>query len=228
MGIAKAGLKNSASLQNITQGRRMNLLHNSPAPPTGPLSRELLDFVDYPMVLVADGRRVTHTNRAARLPMGETTADDYVRARLIDGCAGLSAACLAAQRGLRTLRRLQLDGEVRARLIAVLPVDSGGDHPGAVVMFERPALCQPLSLYGYGRAMGLTDAEVSVLNELWEGSSPQQIASSRQVALSTVRTQLCQIRSKTGSQTVGAVIRQIAMLPPMLEAIEARPAWRGA
>jgi DNA-binding CsgD family transcriptional regulator len=202
----------------------MNALHNSTAPWAGSLPWDLLDFVDYPMVLVVDGRRVAHANRAARLPMGVATAHSYVCARLVDGSEGLVSACLAAQRGLRSLLRLQFTGEPRVRLTAVLPVDGGGDRPAAVVMFERPALCQPLSLYGFGRAMGLTDAEVRVLNELWEGNSPQQIATSRQVALSTVRTQLGQIRSKTGSQSVGAVIRQIATLPPILEAIEAQPA----
>lgn len=202
----------------------MNSLHIGSAPGPGLLPWYLLDFVDYPMVLVLDASTVAHANRAARAPIGRTTADCHVRDRLADGSEALASACLAAQRGLRSLLRMQINGEHRTRLTAVLPFDGGGDRPAAVVMFERPALCQPLSLFGFGRAMGLTEAEVRVLNELWGGNTPQQIAASRQVALSTVRTQLCQIRSKTGSQSVSAILRQIATLPPILEAIESRPA----
>ncbi|HSW07066.1 helix-turn-helix transcriptional regulator [Aquabacterium sp.] len=197
----------------------MDEMHESLQEIQGPLPWTLLDLVDYPMVLVVDGQRAVHANRAARLPMRETSAEHCVRERLADGTGGLVAACLAAQRGLRTLLPLPVDGDPRARQVAVLPVDRGGDRPAALVMFERPALCQPLSLYGFGRAVGLTDAEARVLGDLWEGSSPQQIASSRQVALSTVRTHIDKIRSKTGSQTMVAVMRQISMLPPMLEVV---------
>lgn len=185
----------------------------------GPLPWALLDLVDYPMVLVTDGCHMTHANRAARLPMARSSAQDCVRARLADHAAGLAAACLAAQKGLRTLLALQVDGDPRPRQVAVLPVEQGGGQAAALVMFERPALCQPLSLYGFGRAVGLTDAEARVLSDLWEGNSPQQIASARQVAISTVRSQIGQIRSKTGAQTMAAVMRQIATLPPMLEVV---------
>lgn len=185
----------------------------------GPLPWALLDLVDYPMVLVVDGHRAVHANRAARLPLGTLTAEQCVHARLADGSGSLALACLATQRGLRTLVQLKIDGDPRIRQVAVLPVDQGSELPAALVMFERPALCQPLSLYGFGRAVGLTDAESRVLSDLWGGSSPQQIASSRRVALSTVRTHIDQIRSKTGSQTMVGVMRQIAMLPPMLEVV---------
>lgn len=190
----------------------------------GPLPWALLDLVDYPMVLVAGGSHTSHVNRAARLPMGHSTAEHCVRTHLADHKAGLPAACLAAQNGLRTLLALQVEGDPRPRQVAVLPVGQGGEHPAALVMFERPALCQPLSLYGFGRTVGLTDAEARVLSDLWEGNSPQQIASARQVAISTVRTQIGQIRSKTGAQTMAAVMRQIATLPPMLEVIGPRHA----
>lgn len=190
-----------------------------------PLPWALLDVVDYPMVLVADGERVLHANRAARLERGEESAEQCVRARLVDGGApGLARACLSAQKGLRTLLRLRARPGRPSRLVAVLPVEPGADRPVALVMFERPALCQPLSLHGFCREAGLTDAEAHVLSDLWEGNSPQQIASARQVAMSTVRTQISQIRSKTGAQSVGAVMRQIAMLPPMLEVAGSRHA----
>lgn len=185
----------------------------------GPLPWALLDLVDYPMVLVVDGCRAVHANRAARLPMGSASAEQCVKLRLADGSDGLAAACLATQRGLRMLVQLRVDGDPRARQVAVLPVGQSGGQAAALVMFERPALCQRLSLYGFGRAVGLTDAESRVLSDLWGGSSPQQIASSRQVALSTVRTHIDQIRSKTGSQTMVAVLRQISMLPPLLEVV---------
>jgi ATP/maltotriose-dependent transcriptional regulator MalT len=202
----------------------MDEIHQGLQALQGPLPWALLDLVDYPMVLVADGQRAVHANRAARLPMSASSAEHCVQARLADGTGGLAAACLSAQRGRRTLLQLNVDGDRRARQVAVLPVDQGGEHPAALVMFERPALCQPLSLYGFGRGVGLTDAEARVLSDLWGGSSPQQIASSRQVALSTVRTHIVQIRSKTGAQTMAGVMRQIAMLPPMLEVLAPCPA----
>lgn len=183
----------------------------------GPLPWALLDLVDYPMILVAEGERVLHANRAARLPMGSESAEQCIKARLADGSAGLVRACLSAQKGLRTLLRVRSGAGRSSQVVAVLPVDRGSVRPVALVMFERPALCQPLSLYGFCREAGLTNAEAHVLNDLWEGNSPQQIACLRQVAVSTVRTQISQIRSKTGAQSVRAVLRQIATLPPMLE-----------
>jgi DNA-binding CsgD family transcriptional regulator len=58
-----------------------------------------------------------------------------------------------------------------------------------------------------------------VMAGLCEGRSPNDIADQQGVAISTVRAQIGAIRSKTGSPSIPALVRQLAVLPPLLGAL---------
>jgi hypothetical protein len=55
-----------------------------------------------------------------------------------------------------------------------------------------------------------------VLIALCDGASPSDIAQANGVAISTVRTQIANIRAKTGSDSIRSLIHQVAVLPPLV------------
>jgi DNA-binding CsgD family transcriptional regulator len=48
---------------------------------------------------------------------------------------------------------------------------------------------------------------------------PTLIAQTQGVAVSTVRTQIGSIRAKTGAASISALVRQVAVLPPLVGAL---------
>ena len=89
-------------------------------------------------------------------------------------------------------------------------------------MLGKRQVCEPLSVQGYARSMHLTPAETRVLELLCSGVRPTQIAHQQNVAVSTVRTQIGSIRNKTGAASISDLVRQVAVLPPMLNVLRPR------
>jgi DNA-binding CsgD family transcriptional regulator len=54
---------------------------------------------------------------------------------------------------------------------------------------------------------------------LCAGLDPQEVASQQGVAISTVRSQISSIRSKTGAPSIRELVRQVAVLPPLVNAL---------
>jgi DNA-binding CsgD family transcriptional regulator len=67
--------------------------------------------------------------------------------------------------------------------------------------------------------VGLTPAETRVLELLCAGVRPTEIAGRAGVAVSTVRTQIGSIRAKTGAASIRELVRQVAVLPPLVGAL---------
>jgi DNA-binding CsgD family transcriptional regulator len=86
--------------------------------------------------------------------------------------------------------------------------------PGVLMTTERSALCDPISIRGYGESSGLTKAEVRVLESLAEGLEPKEIASTFGVSVSTVRSHIQAVLQKTYSGTLRELILKLAKLPP--------------
>lgn len=196
-----------------------------PAPPTC-LGR-VLEQIDYGTVLVdalghvrflnGAGRRALHGDGPLRLRHGRLEAaqpEEDVRLR--------KALAAATGPGLRTLLAF---GPPAGRLgVSVVPIDAldaidGPGRAGALVMLGRPAVCEHLSAQWFAREHGLTNAEAQVLCLLCDGAAPAAIADRLGVAMSTVRTQIGSIRAKTGAANIGALVRQVSMLPPMVSAL---------
>jgi DNA-binding CsgD family transcriptional regulator len=189
----------------------------------GTLARWLslsLDHVGRGMLLVGEGGQVLHANRLARLALDEQHPLQLVGGRLQARSARDAAALDAALDGAvrRNLRRLLClaDG---ALPVAVLPLEAEGAS-AALLSLPREALARDLALQGFARQHGLTEAEAAVLEALAAGDTPGEIAQRKGVCLSTVRTQINQVRHKTGARSIRALVERVAALPPMMAVVQ--------
>jgi DNA-binding CsgD family transcriptional regulator len=183
----------------------------------------MLNEIDYGMLLIGNNFLVLHANHVAREDLDAQHPlrldGSELRARLARDVAPLNEAVVGAcQHGRRRLVAL---GEGPQRVsIAVVPLPSVGTGPtGALVMLGKRQVCQALSVEAFARCHKLTPAETVVLKALCSGARPSEIALQHGVALSTVRTQVSSIRAKTDAQTIGSLVRMVAMLPPMVSAL---------
>ena len=187
----------------------------------------MLDEIDYGMLLLADEQTVVHANHLARSELDAThplqLLGHQLRVRRSADLAPLrSALSDAVQRGLR---RMVLLGDGNERItVAVVPLagsaDRGqGQEAHTLLVFGKRHMCPALSALWFARSHGLTPAESRVLVGLCEGQAPGAVAAAQHVALSTVRTQIGSIRAKTGAASIRALVRQVAVLPPLVSAL---------
>jgi len=178
----------------------------------------MLDEIDFGMLLLSDEGEVMHVNHAARADFDEghplllrgrrlVARDAQDLARLHDALAS------AAQRNLRRLLSLG-EGEQRVN-IAVIPLG----NRATLISLAKRHLSERISVQCFARMHGLTPAETRVLESLCEGLDPREIAELNVVGLATVRTQIGSIRAKTGADNIRDLVRQVAKLPPMVNAI---------
>ena len=181
----------------------------------------MLDEIDYGMLLVTSDAQVTYLNHAARSELDEAhplqLTGRAVRAQRPQDVAPLHDALAAAQRGLRKLMML---GEGAHRVtVSVVPLPStGGVADGMVTLLVlgKRQVCEHLSVQGFARSVQLTESETRVLRGLCEGVSPNEIARRASVQVCTVRTQIGSIRAKTGAGSIRELVRQVAVLPPLV------------
>jgi DNA-binding CsgD family transcriptional regulator len=185
----------------------------------------MLDEIDYGLLLLGEGSRVLHANHAARTSLN-TQHPLYLlgfelRTRLAKDAAPLHQALQAAvSRGLRKLLTVG-EGAHRAG-IAIVPLvapagaDSEPNAPATLVVLGRREVCGNLSVQGFAREHHLSQCEEQVLTALCEGRCPNEIAERHGVKIATVRTQIANIRAKTGSDSIRDLVQQVSVLPPMV------------
>lgn len=183
----------------------------------------MLDEIDYGMLLVNADAQVLHVNRAAHHELDGgyplQLLGRMLRAHHPQDVAPLYDALAAAQRGLRQLLTLG-EGEHRVS-VSVVPLPSNEGAAAArpplttLLVLGKRQRCTQRSVQGFARSMMLTPTETRVLELLCAGVRPTDIASRQGVAVSTVRTQIGSIRSKTGAGSIRELVRQIALLPPL-------------
>ena len=188
------------------------------APPLGRLLARALDELDYGIVLLDADCNVLHINHRARRmiegPHALQLLGLQLRARdTRDLLPFQDALVAAALRGLRTLLKI---GEGAQRQVAALvPVE----HGVAALLLGKDRVCEDLTIQCFARSHALTSAETRVLAALGMGVRPSEIAREQGVKLSTVRTQIGAIREKTGAESITALVRLVASLPPMVGAL---------
>jgi DNA-binding CsgD family transcriptional regulator len=197
-----------------------------PPPPTDSAIahclRQTFDEIDYGIVLVGSDAHVLYVNHAARVELDRDhplqLLGQSLRAGRPQDVAPLFDALSAAQRGLRRLVALGT-GEHRIT-VSVVPLAAAPDGTRVtLLMLGKRQVCEQLSVHGFARTLGLTPAETRVLERLWAGAKPGLIAKEQQVAISTVRTQISSIRAKAGAESIRALLRQVAVLPPLVGAL---------
>jgi DNA-binding CsgD family transcriptional regulator len=201
------------------------IVTTGPAPAAAPPHwfARMLDEIDYGMLLVADDRVVLHANHVARAELDAEHPLQLLGAELRvrhpqDGAPLRDALAAARNRGLRRL--LSLGQGAQRVSVAVVPLPAAdGDEPLALLVFGKRRMCEVLTAHWFAREHGLTPAEARVLAALCDGRPPVKIAEEQGVAISTVRSQIGAIRSKTGAPSIRALVRQVAVLPPLVGAL---------
>ncbi len=190
----------------------------------------MLDEIDYGMLLVDATGEVLYTNHAARRELDHDHPLQLSGKQLVTAVSGeaglLQDALTAAHRGLRKL--LTLGSGVQLVAISVVPLNEPGLPAGATLLvLGKRNVCEQLSVQGYARAVSLTPAETRVLEMLCAGVQPAEIATRQGVAVSTVRTQIGSIRAKTSAKSIRELVRQVAVLPPLVGALRGSAAALG-
>jgi DNA-binding CsgD family transcriptional regulator len=184
----------------------------------------MLDEIDYGVLLVDPQARMLHLNHAARQALDERhplqLLDGELRARYAGDVMPLREALLgAACRGLRRLLLLGEGSHQVARSVVPLALPGRPATRATQIVLGRSPVGGELSLQWFARSHGLTHAETRVLSALSEGMQPADIAARHGVGISTIRTQICSMRTKTNADSIGALLRQVAALPPLVGAL---------
>lgn len=211
----------------------MDMLANS-AIPAGPLSADgdaglggalvvLMDELAHGAAIVTIEGRLLHANEAARHELARRRAlcvsDDLLQTCMSDSAGTLANALTRAAQGKRSLIELAVSGGPGLHL-AVLPLKSETSGPArAALLFARACVCESLMICFFARSHGLTATEEHVLGILCEGFSAPQIARQLNVAVSTVRSHVRSLCTKTRSKGVRELVSRVAVLPPVAPAI---------
>ena len=184
----------------------------------------MLDEIDYPMVLVSGDAQLLHANQMALTDMDQDhplqLLGDELRVLHSKDVAPLREALQAAQqRGLRRLLTLGIDKPPVTVAVVPMPAIGGTAQRAVLLVMGKRQVCERLSAQWFARAHNLTPAETQVLDALCSGLRPQEVAAQQGVAISTVRSQISSIRAKTAAQSIRALVRQVAVLPPLLTAL---------
>lgn len=193
----------------------MDALH-SPLEDMARSALAALDEIDYGIVVLDARARVWHANRRAAAELRGGGALRIEAGALRTHC---DADMLALRRALadaaqhQRRRMLRFGHDAAALHASVLPL---GSHDAALLILERRALCEGLTLRAYAAQIGLTPTEADVVAQLLRGDDPARIAQTHGVAISTVRSQLGSIRAKAGIGSLRDIACTVARLPPLL------------
>ena len=195
-----------------------------PAQPLGSdLLLNVLDEVDYGLLLVDALGQVVHANHVARHELATGAAVQLLSGRLTARVETQREALARALERAADGQRILLDlGDAAMPLsLAVVPMAHPLEPgPGVVlVICGKREVCQSLTLRMFARNHGLTPAEEMVLAEACKGEGAEDIAHQLDVGVATVRTQLASIRRKTQCGNLRQLFRQVAVLPPLVSAI---------
>lgn len=182
----------------------------------------LLDQIACGLVLVDAQARVRYLNLAALRQLDSqhplVLAGQTLQTRDPEDLAPLKAALVAA--GLGQRRLVTLGHAKQTTEVSVVPLRSAGvgsahGQAGILLALGVPRTALPSAAQDLARCVGLTPAEARVLDLLCAGVRPAEIASRLGVAVSTVRTQIGSVRHKTGTASIRALVRQVAVMPPL-------------
>lgn len=182
----------------------------------------MLDQIRCGLVLLDAQARVRYLNLAALQLMDEQfplmLAAQTLQVRNPQDRGPLAAALTAASQGHRRLLTVGRAG--LAADVSVVPFHREGTNGaqsqgGILLVLGAPRTALAAAVLDLANGVGLTPAEARVLDLLCAGARPAEIASRLGVAVSTVRTQIGSIRHKTGTTSIRALVRQVAVMPPL-------------
>lgn len=192
-----------------------------PGPGAGSLLRQVLDTISHGLVLVDHQGRLVHANLAARA--GGARGDPI---EAWTGCMGLvqadlealTASLANARRGRWSMVMVQCQGQALSIGVAPLQGDASFPDVAAMLLISGPASSGSLPLQFFSQQHRLTPTEALVLGALHQGQSPDQIACTGRIAMTTVRTHIATIRAKVRAPSIRHLLRILAALPPLMGA----------
>lgn len=180
----------------------------------------LMDELAHGVLVASIQGRILHANQAARSELARrnvvSVVDGLIQAPDPKQSRVLLQALSKGGMGLRSLVCLRSE-DGWSLSVAVLPLRADPAHnPHAVALvFSRASVCDALMLCFFARSYNLTNCEEQVLAILCQGYSAPEIAVQLHVAVSTVRTHVRSLCTKTQSNGVRALVRRVAVLPPL-------------
>ncbi len=192
--------------------------------------KEILDRLRHPVMLVDAAGMLRHANAAARdaLSSGQAVrvvndklqcsnrSDDEALAQALDALVIAAPSSRGNERRFVRLRGTGAHQRYGISLSALRPAETLGAFgplPLAMLVLHdgtQTAQCDPFVIQ---ELFDLTPAEADVGTLLSLGSSLEEIAGLRHVALSTVRSQLRTLMAKTGTERQSDLVRRLLTLP---------------
>ena len=178
----------------------------------------VLDEIDHGLLVLGNRGEVKFANRAAWRACADPAHPLQIRAGAVELAAGrdqqrLLRAVDDAIGGRRSMVDLGTDDD--RHCVALVPLATSSPVPTVLVILGRQGGHDVVALQLFAKTHGLTAAETSVLAALTEGLRPRDIAERNGVAVCTVRTQIRDMRIKTSTDSIGALMRIVGRLPPM-------------
>ena len=202
----------------------MNPAIHEESPTAFGLMARVLDEIDHGLLLVDLSGRIVHANHPARRELAAARA-----LRNVDGMLGagqalwqarIRQALRDAERGCRSIVELEHAREsLSLAFIPLEPREAGAAIDTVLIMCNRAAGCETLTMQMFARAKQLTRAEQNVLAQLCAGHGAEEIAGLQGICLSTVRTHIKNVRQKTGSSSIREVVHRVSRMPQIVSAL---------
>lgn len=179
----------------------------------------LMDELAFGMVVLGVNGHILMCNHAARCELDRCRVlgerDNQLYARTQEGSRQMRAALDEVQRGKRSLIDLVGEGAMVSLVASPPPAECEPTQAVAILLFAKPAVCEPITLSLFCRCHKLTKTEEHVLGILCLGYSTPEIALQLNVAVSTVRSHVRSLCAKTGACGVRGLVNLVAVLPPV-------------
>jgi DNA-binding CsgD family transcriptional regulator len=183
----------------------------------------MMDEVDHGMLVIDGDGALRHANHLARFEMAQSrfimSHGQLLLGSTTQFSQQIEQATKQALKGHRQLVSLQSDD--RELSLAFVPLSHAleSDAPTVLVMLSRQNVCENLAVRMYARANHLSPSEEAVLIALCKGYTIPEIAEEHRVAVSTVRTQIKALRTKTGCTSIRMIMLRVNSLPPVMSAL---------
>jgi DNA-binding CsgD family transcriptional regulator len=185
----------------------------------------MLDETDHGMLLVTPQGALRHANQPGRQELARGISlslcgNEQVQAAQGDQQGAYNTALADALRGKRRLITLGHNGQ--ALSIALVPMNGDSHDTEALVLLVlgKRQSCETLTVDFFARTQGLTNTEAKVLQALCDGLRPKEAARQFGVAVSTIRTQISSIRTKTQTASIRDLVSRVTALPPITLAMK--------
>ena len=178
----------------------------------------IMDELVHGVLLASPRGELLHANQAGRDELARREVLAVEEGRLQTADARQSRVLLDALAKAEDGRRSMIDlrgGERASVSIAVVPLRSDRSQTRVALFLSRASVCDALMLCFFARTHGLTHSEEQVLAILCQGCSAPEIARQLHVAVSTVRSHVRSLCAKTQCNSVRALVRRVAVLPPL-------------